>query len=316
MRVAARSYPLAETIYVDSGSTDGSPQLARELDFRVVELTSESPSAAKARDAGWRVCRSPVVLFLDGDCRLDPHFLPAAAPVLERPEVAAVFGRIHEQSPDRNWLHHVMHLHWGSRPAGRAVSAPGCLAIKRRDIQAVGGYRSDLAAGEDADLSFRIVNSGRELVGLARPMVWHDVSMDDVRQYWTRFKRTGYSDAHLRETYGDQLKRAAARRKRILLRVAGAGASLASLASPWPWAAPLLAAAPVAPEAFQAQMYGGRWYSGLLFAGHLHLASVAMLFGRFRRARDRRLRSDSEFNYKRGPSPAATSSGTGRKRAA
>lgn len=294
----ARLRRIEETIYVDSGSTDGSAQLARELGFRVIELDDQTPSAAKARDAGWRAARCSVVLFLDGDCRLDRDFLAAAEPVLAPPEVAAVFGRVHEQFPDRNPFHHVMELHWRSRPPGPAKSAPGCLLVKRQDIESVNGYRTDLLAGEDTDLSFRIVRSGREVIGLDRPMVWHDVSMARITQHWTRFMRAGYADARLREIYGDELTRSVARRRRIRLRLAGVAVALAALATPWPWAAPMLVAAPVASEAVRAQSHGRRWYSGLLFGAHLHFSTAAMVCGRIRRARDRSRRLSTAFKYK------------------
>src|SRR5437588_8364929 len=61
-------------IYVDSGSTDGSPDLARSLGAGVVELESNLPyTAARGRNEGLQFLlrHNPdleMVQFLDGDC--------------------------------------------------------------------------------------------------------------------------------------------------------------------------------------------------------------------------------------------------------
>ena len=74
-----------ELIYVDSASTDSSPERAAALGARVLTVRPERPSAATGRNAGWRVAQAPFVLFLDGDTILHPRFVadslpPAAGP--------------------------------------------------------------------------------------------------------------------------------------------------------------------------------------------------------------------------------------------
>jgi hypothetical protein len=66
----------AAAVYVDSNSTDGSVQAARELDADVVELDLGIPfTAARARNAGFARLETiapdlPYVQFVDGDCEL------------------------------------------------------------------------------------------------------------------------------------------------------------------------------------------------------------------------------------------------------
>src|SRR5262249_4300436 len=63
-------------VYVDSNSTDGSPELARSLGAAVVELDPSRPVCVpRARNEGFeRLCRIDpevrFVQFLDGDCEL------------------------------------------------------------------------------------------------------------------------------------------------------------------------------------------------------------------------------------------------------
>src|SRR5262245_2184609 len=66
----------ALTVYVDSGSTDGSPAWAREQGAEVVNLDLRQPfTAARARNAGFRRAleRLPglrYLQFVDGDCEV------------------------------------------------------------------------------------------------------------------------------------------------------------------------------------------------------------------------------------------------------
>src|SRR5262245_37640182 len=101
-------------VYVDSGSNDGSVELARGLGVEVIELDIRVPfTAARARNVGFRRLRqiSPdieYVQFLDGDCTLIAGWLEDACVLLnQHPDVAAVCGRRCERYPGRsiyNWL--------------------------------------------------------------------------------------------------------------------------------------------------------------------------------------------------------------------
>ena len=64
-----------EIIYVDSASTDGSPQLAESFGAKVIVVQPKRPTAALGRNAGWRAASAPFVLFLDGDTILHPRFV-------------------------------------------------------------------------------------------------------------------------------------------------------------------------------------------------------------------------------------------------
>src|SRR6516165_251757 len=75
-------------VYVDSGSIDGSVELARSLGASVVELDLSRPfTAARARNEGFeRLCQmNPqvrFVQFVDGDCEVVEGWLETARGVL------------------------------------------------------------------------------------------------------------------------------------------------------------------------------------------------------------------------------------------
>ena len=51
------------------------------------------PTAAAARNVGWRAARGPIIAFTDDDCIPDPRWLPRAEAAFEG-DVAAVSGRV------------------------------------------------------------------------------------------------------------------------------------------------------------------------------------------------------------------------------
>lgn len=106
-------------VYVDSGSTDGSPALASDLGAQVVELDRSAPfTAARARNEGLARARAllpevELVQFVDGDCELEPGWLERGARELELdPTLGVVFGRIRERERERSVYNLLCDLEW------------------------------------------------------------------------------------------------------------------------------------------------------------------------------------------------------------
>ncbi len=92
------------TVYVDSGSDDGSKQMAIEMGADVLDLDMSRPfTAARARNEGLRrlLERHPevdFVQFVDGDCEIVPGWLEAARDFLAmQASHAVVCGRRRER---------------------------------------------------------------------------------------------------------------------------------------------------------------------------------------------------------------------------
>jgi GT2 family glycosyltransferase len=205
-------------IYVDSGSTDGSLESARSRGIDVVALDMSLPfTAARARNAGFKRLRelapqSTYVQFVDGDCELIEGWLEAARSYLEeRPEVACLCGRLRERYPERSVYNRLCDVEW-DRPAGQTDACGGIAMMRCAVVEALGGFREDMVAGEEPELCLRIRRHGELIWRLPDPMAWHDANMLRFRQWWKRTKRVGFAYAQSMWLQGRSPERAALRR--------------------------------------------------------------------------------------------------------
>jgi glycosyltransferase involved in cell wall biosynthesis len=188
-------------VYVDSGSNDGSTELARGLGVHVIELDMRVPfTAARARNVGFRRLRqiSPnieYVQFLDGDCMLIAGWLEEAGFFLsQHPDVAAVCGRRCERYPERSIYNWLCDREWDG-PVGAVRYVGGDVMLRADAFEGVGGFRDDLIAGEEPELCVRLRAAHWRIWRLDRRMTWHDAAMMRFSQWWRRALRGGYAYA-------------------------------------------------------------------------------------------------------------------------
>jgi glycosyltransferase involved in cell wall biosynthesis len=197
-----RSVPI---IYVDSGSTDGSQDLALTFGAQVHALDMrKSFTAARARNAGFKLLlrqhpEISYVQFLDGDCRLAPVWLATAAAFLRTHEdVALVFGRRRERFPLRSIYNAICDHEWAGAP-GETTECGGDILIRVEDLLQAGGYNEQLIAGEEPELCVRLREKGKRIWRLDHDMSLHDADILSFKQWWRRSVRTGhaYAEVHL-----------------------------------------------------------------------------------------------------------------------
>jgi GT2 family glycosyltransferase len=188
-------------VYVDSGSSDGSVEWARERGVEAVKLDMRSPfTAARARNAGFRRLRElapnlAYVQFVDGDCELDPKWPQKAVAYLNsRSDIGAVCGRRRERFPERSIYNLLFDRGW-DRPAGEARAFGGDVMMRAAALEAIGGYRDDVIAGEEPELCVRLRAAGWHAWRLDSEMTVHDAAIHRFDQWWRRTLRSGYAFA-------------------------------------------------------------------------------------------------------------------------
>lgn len=181
-----------EVLYVDSGSTDRSVEIASAVPgVEVLHLNSGEPSAARARNVGLRRARGRYVQLVDGDSVIQPGWIDKALGILERePEISCVFGRCIEMYPDQSVYMKVCGLDWHIPPGERRFC--GGNSMWRMSVIAENDFfDEDIRVGEEPDLCYRVRHKGGRILCVDAPMVTHDLGMRRFGQYWNRGVNSG-----------------------------------------------------------------------------------------------------------------------------
>lgn len=189
-------------IYVDSGSTDNSVNAAISLGAISVQIDPKQPfTAARARNLGWKKLLSlysdiEFIQFIDGDCYFDDTWFDAAKKYLsENSRYAVCCGRRQEINPEASIYNALCDIEWNT-PSGDAKSCGGDALIRATAIQAVGGYRDDLIAGEEPEMCLRLADKGYKIRRIDCAMTWHDAAIFTFSQWWRRSMRCGFAYAN------------------------------------------------------------------------------------------------------------------------
>ena len=197
-------------VYVDSGSTDGSVELARSFSIEVVELDLSIPfTAARARNAGFdRLLQVypelEFVQFVDGDCEVVSGWLEIAYQTLTNyPEIAVVCGRRRERFPDASIYNCLCDLEWDT-PVGETKACGGDAMMRVVAFQQLEGFKTSLIAGEEPELCYRLRQQGWIICRLDAEMTLHDADMTRFSQWWKRNVRAGHAYAEVAWLHGKE----------------------------------------------------------------------------------------------------------------
>ena len=180
-----------ELIVVDNDPSDPrSAEVAARFGARVVPEPRRGLSAA--RNAGIRAARSPVVAFLDDDCRVEPGWLDDLAAEFADPLVAAVVGYVGagELETDAQWLfeaqggferRHRPEVRDGAVAGGWGAAGfgDGNVFFRRELFERIGGYAEALGPGtparsaQDADMLYRLMETGLRVRYSPSRVAWH-----------------------------------------------------------------------------------------------------------------------------------------------
>ena len=186
-------------VYVDSGSTDGSIAAAQAAGAEVVALDLARPfTAARARNAGLQALAADppdLVQLVDGDCSVDPGWIATAVAFLDsHAQAVVVCGRRRERFPGASIWNRLADREWDT-PVGPARACGGDALMRHAAVQAAGGYRESLIAGEEPELCLRLIRAGGQVWRIDAAMTLHDAAMTRMAQWWRRNRRAGHAFA-------------------------------------------------------------------------------------------------------------------------
>jgi len=187
-------YNITEIIYVDGGSNDTSIKIAKSVrGVKVVALSDDRPTPGKGRNAGWQISKGEWIHFFDADTVVDKIWISKAVECVND-NTAAIYGQRKEMYPCANVFHIIADLEWKVTFLS-AKFFGGDVLIKKSVLEKTGGYDTDLIAGEDPELSSRIINKGWKIKKIYRLMCYHNINMNSLCQYFKRSFRSGYAFA-------------------------------------------------------------------------------------------------------------------------
>lgn len=221
-------------VYVDSGSSDGSPARATSLGAQVVALDMSVPfTAARARNDGaarlQAIAAPDFIQFIDGDCALAQGWVEEATAFLgANPKAAIACGRRRERHPGASVYNRLCDIEWAT-PVGETAACGGDAMVRGEAFRAVGGYRDDLIAGEEPELCLRLRERGWRIYRLDAEMTTHDAAMMRFSQWWRRAVRAGHAYAEVSTLHRRSEKRIWVAETRRAFLWTGAGLATLSL---------------------------------------------------------------------------------------
>jgi glycosyltransferase involved in cell wall biosynthesis len=164
-----------EILLVDSASTDRTADIALEHGCRVLAVKKASricPSAM--RFLGASRTRSRYILFLDGDCELEPDFLPPAIAMLEEnPSLAVVAGGRRDFYRTKSGFVPAPRDYYATTDRSGGIKYGGNALYRRSALETAGSFDPFLRSKEEQDLAQRIQAAGYDIKVLPIPMIRH-----------------------------------------------------------------------------------------------------------------------------------------------
>jgi succinoglycan biosynthesis protein ExoA len=175
----AQTYPSSkiEILVVDGGSTDETCGIVRKLaekDSRIRLFTGENANCPAAMNIGIRHSTGQIVAKIDGHGYIEPEFIALAVRCLSSDEsIACVGGRIvplastsvqKANSYARFSTFGVGKGPYSAPESSRFVDTVQCGVYKKPDLLSVGSFDPLLQFGEDEEVNWRVIKSGKKIL--------------------------------------------------------------------------------------------------------------------------------------------------------
>ena len=196
--IGEQTYPNIEVIVVDDHSTDGTREIAEKFGAKIIETKA---MRSRARNIGAEKAIGDLVLFLDSDMELDSAVVESCVKKVVDQCDAVI---IPEVSVGAGFWAECKALEKACYIGDDLIEA--ARFFKRSIFESIGGYNSELEAGEDWDLNQRISKAGCR-IGRTNAFIKHHEGRLSLRETILKKHYYGKTLEHYRKKHQKEAKR-------------------------------------------------------------------------------------------------------------
>ena len=188
-----RSNTQFELIVVDNGSTDETLTVARSYTDSVLERPGITIGAM--RNEGAKVASGSILIFTDSDQEPSADWISRGLQALLSDQRIGLAGARYHAPPQSRWVARTWDLQrrLSDRAGDIGWLEAGNLFARREVFEQVGGFRSDLIASEDVDLSIRVRRAGYRVVCDPRIVNYHHGDPQTLAEFFQKERWRGSS---------------------------------------------------------------------------------------------------------------------------
>lgn len=148
-----------EIIIVDGGSIDNTLEIAKR--YTDVIVVKES-NIAQARNAGAKLAKGELLIFLDADSAIAPNFISKCIEIFNSKKIAAIYGKMVPFEEERTLKFRLLAaIGYSLVPKlsllfKNPIFPGACIVVRKSDFESINGFREDLDTIEDIDLYRRL----------------------------------------------------------------------------------------------------------------------------------------------------------------
>ncbi len=159
-----------QIILVDNGSTDNTLNIAAT--FNDVEvLIKKDVNVGGVRNYGAEHAKGDVLVFLDSDCVIEKGWIQLGVTKLS--EGRDVVGGLYLLRDNPSWIESGWLLSSSKEHVYQKTLVGGCIFSDKSAFSAIGGFDENLSAGEDTDLTDRLIANDYKVDMLGELSVIH-----------------------------------------------------------------------------------------------------------------------------------------------